>query len=105
MDANRCGDREVVPFPGGLTPNTWAPFGDMELASINGGVAHIQQCNIIAGVHGSYMQHNLSNILGYMCSSYTGAKIGIGGLSAATCGGTCCCGAPGGIPYLRIEYS
>lgn len=104
-DANRCADREVVPFPGGLTPNTWAPFGDMELASINGGVVHLQQCNIISPVHGGYQQENLSNILGYMCSSRSGAKIGVGGLSQTTCGGTCCCGAPGGIPFLRIEYS
>ena len=46
-----------------------------------------------------------SQWLGYMCSAYPSGQVGVGGISATTCGGTCCCGAPGGVPHLRIEYS
>ena len=103
--ANRCGDKYIIPYPGGLTPNTWAPFGDMELASVNGGVYTSVQCNIVAPAHGSYLDDDLSAGLGYMCAANRASKIGVGGTSSTVCGGTCCCGSPGGVPLLRIEYS
>ncbi len=105
QNANRCGDRYIVPFPGGLTPNKYAPYGDMELQSIHGGHAHLKNCQIIASVHAGYMVHQINEYLGYICNDYGGATVGVGGISAVSCGGTCCCGAPGGVPHLRIEYS
>ncbi len=103
--ANRCGDKHITAFPGGHTPNRWAPFGDNELPSIHGGVIHGKQCNIVVDPHGGYMTSQISAHLGYICADHRSAMIGIGGQSAQVCGGTCCCGAPGGAPFLRIEYS
>ena len=47
QNANRCGDRWVIPFPGGLTPNKWAPYGDIELPSKHGGHLHLKNCQIM----------------------------------------------------------
>ena len=69
------------------------------------GYCHIKNCQIIAGPHGGYMLHQINEYLGYICNDYGGATVGVGGISAVTCGGTCCCGAAGGVPHLRIEYS
>ena len=105
QNANRCGDRWVIPFPGGLTPNKWAPYGDMELPSKHGGHLHLKNCQIIFTPHGDWGSMQRSQWLGYICSAYPSGQVGVGGISATTCGGTCCCGAPGGVPHLRIEYS
>ena len=105
QNANRCGDRWIIPFPGGLTPNKWAPYGDIELPSVHGGHLHLKNCQIIFTPHGDWPAMQRSQWLGYMCNEYASGQVGVGGLSATACGGGCCCGSPGGVPHLRIEYS
>ncbi len=105
MSAERCGDREIIPFPGGLTPNRWAPYGDIELPSIHGGHIHLKACQITLAPHGSHWTTQMTQYLGYICNNLQSGMVGVGGLSASACGGGCCCGSPGGVPFLRIEYS
>ena len=102
IDASRCGDKEFVPYPGGLFK--LPVMGHIEKPSVNGGLVAIKWCNTIGGVH-NYFQCMMvgSGIIA------TGAPnqqaVGQGGFTPATCGGTCCCGSRGGPGMIRISYS
>lgn len=100
-DANRCGDKYFVPFPGGLAEYK---RGITAKPSINGGVISAKSCNIIPQIHGDLMKIVNQGHPWGGCSN-TAMIPGLGGLTSYTCGGTCCCGTVGGPPRISISYS
>lgn len=102
QDAQRCGDKIIVPYPGGLF--AFGRYGHTEKPSVNGGVIAVKRCTIVGAIFGD--DNSRLNV----GSPYAGCGtqnniVGAGGFSASVCGGTCCCGAIGGPPMIRISYS
>ena len=100
-DANRCGDKHVIAYPGGLFMN--GP-GHIEKPSLHGGVTFVKMCNIQPTIHGDHMDQ-VNSTLPYGGCSAQPQIVGAGGLTPNTCGGTCCCGTIGGPAMIRISYS
>jgi hypothetical protein len=103
MQANRCGDKEFTPYPGGLLKTGMR--GHIERPSVNGGLVAVKICNIVGGPHG-YHSCYLNTMSGYSQGGGAWPQVtGMGGLTPTTCGGTCCCGTYGGPGMIRISYS
>lgn len=102
MNANHCGDKRLVPFPGGIP--YWEEPSDVP--AIGGGFISVKQCDIIENIYGTMAAQAASYHWMGTCSATSFATVwGMGGLSQSTCGGTCCCGQMGGIPMIRVSYS
>jgi hypothetical protein len=102
-DATRCGDRIYIPYPGGLLKTGY--FGHIERPSVNGGVVEIKNCSIHHDMHGA-VTCRAQAFSGFAAGGGPNPLVvGMGGMTANTCGGTCCCGQFGGPGMIRISYS
>ena len=65
----------------------------------------IGNAHLSFGPHGTAdRQHMMSSTIGNNNFDNGGAMVGVGGLTAWTCGGPCCCGGYGGNGLVVIQY-
>ena len=103
VESMRCGDKEFVPYPGGLFK--LPVLGHIEKPSVNGGLIGIKWCSLVGGVHG-YFHCQVGTNSGITATGAPNQQaVGLGGFTSVTCGGTCCCGSRGGPGMIRISYS
>lgn len=97
-----CGAHWHRPFTG-MQPD----FAYGWPGTLHGGWVKEYHCAIVAGPIDGKMNRGLNSKTPYMGSlawSNHPKKWGAGGVSATTCGGTVCCGGPGGPNAIRVIY-
>jgi hypothetical protein len=98
--ATWCGVKMHRHYPGGQIDHWqgWTP-------PLGGGWVTEFNCAIVGGPYTERAQRRANTATPYARGCYSRPSlIGVGGMSATTCGGSCCYGGEGGPNAIRITY-
>jgi hypothetical protein len=97
-DAHACGHKNTMVIPGGQDRPNRAACGTYIEYVYSG------SCSCSMDVHSGGNTCHPTSLLGIRNRSSSIEGIGVGGRTAFSWGGTCCCGAVGGAPMFRVSY-